>query len=61
MRSTALFASALFGVCAAAVPLAADDHRVAEDQTPTGKFLTAGEVRPILGATKKQLDRGAGI
>ncbi|TCL10049.1 hypothetical protein BXY66_2117 [Shimia isoporae] len=29
-----------------------DDHREAEDQTPTGKFLTAGEVRPILEATK---------
>ncbi len=25
---------------------------VAEDQTPTGKFLTAGEVRPILTATR---------
>ncbi|WP_270729209.1 hypothetical protein [Shimia sp. Alg240-R146] len=30
----------------------ADDHRVAEDQTPTGNFLTATEVRPILDATK---------
>lgn len=30
----------------------ADNHREAEDQTPTGKFLTAGEVRPILEATK---------
>lgn len=28
------------------------EDRVAEDQTPTGKFLTAGEVRPILEATK---------
>jgi len=28
------------------------EERVAEDQTPTGKFLTAGEVRPILNATK---------
>lgn len=26
--------------------------RIAEDQTPTGKFLTASEVKPILGATK---------
>lgn len=28
------------------------EGRVAEDQTPSGKFLTAGEVRPILEATK---------
>ncbi len=28
------------------------EDRVAEDQTPTGKFLTAGEVRPILEATR---------
>ena len=28
------------------------EDRVAEDQTPTGKFLAAGEVRPILEATK---------
>ncbi len=28
------------------------EDRMAEDQTPTGKFLTAGEVRPILEATK---------
>ncbi|WP_093118453.1 hypothetical protein [Salinihabitans flavidus] len=27
-------------------------ERVAEDQTPTGKFLTATEVRPILTATR---------
>ncbi|NKB28598.1 MAG: hypothetical protein GKR99_14010 [Rhodobacteraceae bacterium] len=26
--------------------------RAPEDQTPTGKFLTAGEVRPILDATR---------
>ena len=26
--------------------------RAAEDQTPTGKFLNAAEVKPILGATK---------
>ena len=31
---------------------AAAQDRVAEDQTPTGKFLTAAEVKPILGATK---------
>jgi len=36
----------------AAAPLWAESPRVAEDQTPTGKFLTATEVRPILGATK---------
>ncbi|MEP3632682.1 MAG: hypothetical protein ABJM82_19800 [Shimia thalassica] len=30
----------------------AEQEFVAEDQTPTGKFLTATEVRPILGATK---------
>ena len=35
---------------AATVTLAED--RVAEDQTPTGKFMTATEVKPILGATK---------
>ena len=28
------------------------DVRAPEDQTPTGKFLTATEVRPILDATK---------
>ena len=28
------------------------EDRVAEDQTPTGKFMTATEVKPILGATK---------
>ena len=39
---------ALFG----AGSVVADGHRVAEDQTPTGKFLTAGEVKPILTATK---------
>lgn len=32
-------------------PVTAQD-RVAEDQTPTGKFLNAAEVKPILGATK---------
>lgn len=26
--------------------------RIPEDQTPTGKFTTAGEVKPILGMTK---------
>jgi hypothetical protein len=33
-------------------PAMAQDARVAEDQTPTGKFLTATEVKPILGATQ---------
>ncbi|PSL19592.1 hypothetical protein [Shimia abyssi] len=41
------------GICAAflmgAEPVVA---REAEDQTPSGKFLTATEVRPILDATK---------
>lgn len=32
--------------------LVAESARVAEDQTTTGKFLTATEVRPILTATK---------
>jgi len=27
---------------------------VAEDQTPTGKFMTAGEVKPIVEAIKPQ-------
>lgn len=35
---------------AATTAVAAD--RVAEDQTPTGKFLTATEIKPILSATK---------
>ncbi len=43
----------LFVVAALAAGAAlADTERTAEDQTPTGKFLTAGEVRPILEATK---------
>ncbi|SMP13263.1 hypothetical protein [Shimia sagamensis] len=42
---------AALGFFALAAPVLAED-RVAEDQTPTGKFLTAGEVRPILDATK---------
>lgn len=29
-----------------------DGHLVAEDQTPSGKFLTATEVKPILEATR---------
>ena len=33
-------------------PAWADNTRAVEDQTPTGKFLNATEVRPILGATK---------
>lgn len=42
---------ALAGVVSGQVAIA-DTERKAEDQTPTGKFLTAGEVRPILEATK---------
>ncbi len=34
------------------MPVLADETREAEDQTPTGKYLTATEVRPILEATK---------
>lgn len=41
------------GSAQAADPVsAASQDYVAEDQTPTGKFLTATEVKPILGATK---------
>lgn len=40
----------LISLAPATVVLAED--RVAEDQTPSGKFLTATEVKPILGATK---------
>lgn len=43
--------SLLGAMCLAAMPVWAQE-RVAEDQTVTGKFLTATEVRPILGATK---------
>ncbi|MFY0617958.1 hypothetical protein [Shimia sp.] len=32
--------------------ICAEENRAAEDQTPTGKFLTATEVRPILEATQ---------
>jgi hypothetical protein len=32
--------------------VAATADRLPEDQTPTGKFTTAGEVKPILGMTK---------
>lgn len=42
----------LIAACLTASVAMADNHREAEDQTPTGKFLTAGEVRPILEATK---------
>lgn len=46
----------LTGIITAAVLAAsaafADAPRVAEDQTPTGKFLTATEARPIIEATK---------
>ncbi|UZD91522.1 hypothetical protein [Cognatishimia activa] len=37
---------------AVSASLSVAQDRVAEDQTPTGKFLTASEVKPILGATK---------
>ena len=33
-------------------PVWAENTRAAEDQTATGKFLNATEVRPILGATQ---------
>lgn len=45
-----LFGAAFSALAVAGVASAQD--RVAEDQTPTGKFLTASEVKPILGATK---------
>ncbi|SFM43306.1 hypothetical protein [Shimia aestuarii] len=41
----------LAGVLGACMAIA-QDAREAEDQTPTGKFMTATEVRPILQATK---------
>jgi len=49
-----LLGSILFGATlamTAPAPLVAQD-RSAEDQTPTGKFLTATEVKPILAATR---------
>ena len=36
----------------ASVAAEASSERVAEDQTPSGKFLTATETKPILNATK---------
>lgn len=39
-------------LCLLGSALCADDARTAEDQSPTGKFLTATEVRPILDATR---------
>lgn len=45
-----LVAALAFGLTA--TPALSEMPRVAEDQTPTGEFLTAGEVRPILDATK---------
>ncbi|SHJ42258.1 hypothetical protein SAMN05444000_108120 [Shimia gijangensis] len=44
--------TALVVTVSLAAPVLAESQREAEDQTPTGKFLTATEVRPILGATK---------
>ena len=46
-----------FTFCWAAIALSAatalaESPTVAEDQTPTGQFLTATEVRPILAATQ---------
>lgn len=49
MKATRWMALAL-GLVAA--PALATSERAVEDQTPTGKFLTATEVRPILEATK---------
>ncbi len=43
--------SALISMCVAG-SVSADGHLVAEDQTPSGKFLTATEVKPILEATR---------
>ncbi len=37
---------------ATATAAAADVERVPEDQTPTGKFTTATEIRPIMDATR---------
>lgn len=48
---TAFSCAAILSVSLGTVSALAQD-RVAEDQTPTGKFLTASEVKPILGATK---------
>jgi len=39
------------GAATAAIDVPGGPYR-AEDQTPSGKFTTAGEVRPILGMTK---------
>ena len=52
MRSNLLSVCAAIALAAGVSGLHAEEARVAEDQTPTGKFLTAGEVRPILDATK---------
>lgn len=47
MHKASILAAVFFATTAFA-----DSHLVAEDQTPTGKFLTAGEVKPILAATQ---------
>lgn len=46
------FKTGMAVACMMGTAALADSTREAEDQTPTGKFLTAGEVRPILEATK---------
>ncbi len=43
---------AALALCLLATTVCAEEARVAEDQSPTGKFLTATEVRPILDATR---------
>ena len=47
----AIGVAVLAGILGAGVVMS-QDARVAEDQSPTGKFMTATEVRPILQATK---------
>lgn len=51
-RVTSPASALVFALLVAAMPALAGEPRQAEDQTVTGKFLTATEVRPILEATK---------
>lgn len=51
--SVKFFSSALLVAgLSASGPLRADNHYVAETDPPAGRFTTAAEVRPILGATR---------